>query len=83
MATVMRTPGIDARVRSLEQTEDIMVDDFPFLVKSSFTGKRDALCLVNILRQNKKQKWRVATIFILANHGIGYADQAEKGKRCQ
>ena len=70
LATVMRTLGIDARARGLEQTdEDIMVGDFPFSVKSSFTGKRDALRLVNILGQSKTQKWCVATIFILANRG--------------
>ncbi len=75
LATTMRTLGIDARARGLEQDdEDIMVGDLPLSVKSSFTGKRDALRLVNTLGHNRKQRWRVATVFILANRGIGYAD---------
>lgn len=75
LATTMRTLGIDARARGLEQAdEDIMVGNFPLSVKSSFTGRRDALRLVNTLGQNRGQRWRVATIFILANRGIGYAD---------
>lgn len=75
LAMAMRAIGISAKSRGLEQTgEDIVVEDSSLSVKSSFTGKKDALRLVNMLGQNRNQKWRVATIFVLANHGIGYAD---------
>ena len=76
LATSMRTVGIiDAKSRGLEQTdEDIMVGDLHLSVKSSFTGKRDAIRLINTLGRGSKQRWQVATIFILANRGIGYAD---------
>lgn len=75
LAAAMRTVDIVARSRGLEQTgEDIMVGDSRFSVKSSFTGKRDPIRLVNTLGQGNKQRWQVATIFILANRGIGYAD---------
>ena len=75
LATSMRAIGINARSRGLEQaSEDIIVEDTHLSIKSSFTGKKDEIRLVNTLGQRRNKKWQVATIFILANRGIGYAD---------
>lgn len=75
LATAMRCVGIaNARARGLDLSdEDIVIDGHQISVKASFTGGRQAIRLVNTLG-NSSATWRTATIFVLANRGIGYAD---------
>lgn len=75
LATTMRCVGIaNARARGLDLSdEDIVVDGHQISVKASFTGGRQAIRLINTLG-NSNAAWRTATIFVLANRGIGYAD---------
>ena len=75
LAATMRSVGIsNARARGLNLSdEDIVVGDHQISVKGSFTGGRQAIRLINTLG-NSSAVWRTATIFVLANRGIGYAD---------
>lgn len=75
LATTMRSVGItNARARGLDLSdEDIVVDGHQISVKASFTGGRQAIRLINTLGDSSAS-WRTATIFVLANRGIGYAD---------
>ena len=75
LATTMRCVGIvNARARGLDLSdEDIVVDGHQISVKASFTGGRQAIRLINTLGDSSAT-WRTATIFVLANRGIGYAD---------
>ena len=75
LATTMRCVGIaGARARGLDLSdEDIVVDGHQISVKASFTGGRQAIRLINTLGDSSAA-WRTATIFVLANRGIGYAD---------
>lgn len=75
LATTMRSVGIaNARARGLDLSdEDIVVDGHQISVKASFTGGRQAIRLINTLGDSRAE-WRTATIFVLANRGIGYAD---------
>ena len=75
IAATMRCVGIrNARARGLNlYDEDIVVDDCQISVKGSFTGGRQPIRLINTLG-NSSATWRTATIFVLANRGIGYAD---------
>ena len=75
LATTMRCVGIaNARARGLALSdEDIVVDGHQISVKASFTGGRQAIRLINTLGDSSAT-WRTATIFVLANRGIGYAD---------
>ena len=75
VATAMRCVGItNARARGLNiSDEDIVVGDHQISVKASFTGGREAIRLINTLGDSVST-WRAATVFILANRGIGYAD---------
>lgn len=75
LATTMRGVGItNARARGLDLSdEDIVVDGHQISVKSSFTGGRQAIRLINTLGDSTAT-WKTATIFVLANRGIGYAD---------
>ena len=75
LAATMRCIGInEARARGLAlDDEDIVVGDCQISVKASFTGGRQAIRLINTLG-NSAAVWRTATIFVLANRGIGYAD---------
>ena len=77
LATTMRCVGIaNARARGLDLTdEDIVVGGHQISVKASFTGGRQAIRLINTLG-NSSATWQTATIFVLANRGIGYADPA-------
>lgn len=75
LATTMRAAGI-ANVQSrgfAEDEEDLMVDGVGISVKSSFTGRRDQIRLINTL-DNTRTQWSAPTIFIIAERGIGYAD---------
>lgn len=76
LATTMRCVGIaNARARGLALTdEDIVVDGHQISVKASFTGGRQAIRLINTLGDAGGTVWQTATIFVLANRGIGYAD---------
>ena len=78
LATAMRCVGIaKARARGLDLSdEDIVVDGHQISVKASFTGGRQAIRLINTLGDAGGTAWRTATIFVLANRGIGYADPA-------
>ena len=87
LATTMRSVGIaNARARGLDLSdEDIVVDGHQISVKASFTGGRQEIRLINTLGDSNAT-WRTATIFVLANRGIGYADPdllpgAAKSKR--
>ena len=75
LAATMRCVGIsEARARGLDlDDEDIVVGDCQISVKASFTGGRQAIRLINTLGDSAAT-WRTATIFVLANRGIGYAD---------
>ena len=75
LAATMRCVGIsEARARGLDlDDEDIVVGDCQISVKASFTGGRQAIRLINTLGDSAAV-WRTATIFVLANRGIGYAD---------
>ena len=75
LAATMRCVGIaNARARGLDlNDEDIVVDGHQISVKASFTGGRQAIRLINTLGDSSAV-WRTATIFVLANRGIGYAD---------
>ena len=42
-------------------------------MKSSFTGRRDQIRLINTLGDSAA-RWTAPTIFIIAERGIGYAD---------
>ena len=76
LAAAMRCVGInDAQARGLDLNgEDIVVGGCRISVKASFTGKRDAIRLMNALGDANQRVWQVPTIFVLANRGIGYAD---------
>ena len=75
IATAMRCVGIiEARARGLGiNDEDVMVGNHRISVKSSFTGGRQQIRLINTLGDTERT-WDTATIFVLANVGIGYAD---------
>ena len=75
LATAMRCVGIsNARARGLgTDEEDIVVGDHQLSIKSSFTGGRQQIRLINTLGESVR-RWDTATIFVLANVGIGYAD---------
>ena len=79
LATTMRCVGIaNARARGLEpDDEDISVGPYKISVKGSFTGKKDQITLVNSRGISRGLTWTTATIFVLANRGIGYADPAQ------
>ena len=76
LVAAMRCVGIgDAQARGLDlDGEDIVVDGHQISVKSSWTGKRDGIRLINALGDADQRAWETPTIFILANRGIGYAD---------
>ena len=75
LATTMRCVGIaNVRARGLDLSdEDIVVDGHQISVKASFTGGKQEIRLINTLGDSGAI-WRTATIFVLANRGIGYAD---------
>ena len=75
LATAMRCVGIQgARARGLgTDEEDIVVEQYQISVKASFTGGRQQIRLINTLGDSIR-RWDTATIFVLANVGIGYAD---------
>ena len=75
LAATMRCVGLrSARSRGLNlDDEDIVVEGNQISVKASFTGTRQAIRLINTLGDSSST-WRAATIFVLANRGIGYAD---------
>lgn len=76
LAAAMRCVGIkDAQARGLDlDGEDIVGRGYRISVKASFTGRRDAIRLMNALGDANQRVWQVPTIFVLANRGIGYAD---------
>ncbi len=76
LAATMRCTGISkARSRGLNlNEEDIVVGNHQLSVKASFTGRRDQIRLVNTLGDSSGAMWKAATIFVIANRGIGYAD---------
>ena len=75
IATAMRCVGIrEASARGLgANEEDIVVGNSHISVKASFTGGRQQIRLINTLGASES-RWDTATIFVLANIGIGYAD---------
>ena len=75
LAAAMRAAGIgNVRSRGLaEDKEDLVVNGVGISVKSSFTGRRDQIRLINKLG-NSGAWWTVPTIFVIAERGIGYAD---------
>lgn len=76
LAATMRCVGIEnAQARGLElDGEDIVVGGCRISVKASFTGRRDAIRLINALGDADQRAWQTPTIFVLAARGIGYAD---------
>ncbi|MXY47449.1 MAG: hypothetical protein F4Y44_10835 [Chloroflexi bacterium] len=75
LTTAMRCVGVtNARARGLGvDEEDIVVGQHQISVKASFTGGRQQIRLINTLGDSVR-RGDTATIFVLANVGIGYAD---------
>ena len=75
VAAAMRCVGLED-VRSVGIANigpDIFVGDQGFSLKTSFTGRREAIGLINKQGDSSPQ-WVDPTIFVLAGAGIGYAD---------
>jgi hypothetical protein len=75
VAAAMRCTGLDnVRCVGVENTGcDIFVGNQGFSLKTSFTGKNEAIGLIN--KQGDGQSpWVDPTIFVLTGAGIGYAD---------
>ena len=76
LAATMRSVGIaNGQVQTLDLNDaDIVVDGHHISVKASFTSGRQRIQLINTLGDAGGAVWQTATIFVLANRGIGYAD---------
>ena len=75
VAAAMRCVGIED-VRSVGIASigpDVFVGAQGFSLKTSFTGRREAIGLINKQGDSSPQ-WVDPTIFVLAGAGIGYAD---------
>ncbi len=75
VAAAMRCVGLE-EVRSVGIANvgpDIFVAGQGFSLKTSFTGRREAIGLINKQGDSSPQ-WVDPTIFVLAGAGIGYAD---------
>ena len=72
----MRSVGIDAsKVGAQLRGADIQLPRGGRLsIKSSFTSPPGAIRLINVQGQSKGAHWTDATIFVLAEIGVGYAD---------
>lgn len=72
----MRSIGIDAsKVGAQLRGADIQLPRGGRLsIKSSFTSPPGAIRLINVQGQSKGARWTDATIFVLAEIGVGYAD---------
>lgn len=80
-AVAMRAVGLEgARARGLSVgEEDLVVGGVQLSLKCSFTGRRDAIRLINSLGGSAPPAWEVPTLFALAGAGIGYADPEQLG----
>ena len=75
VAAAMRCVGLE-EVRSVGIANigpDVFVGDQGFSLKTSFTGRREAIGLINKQGDSSPQ-WVDPTIFVLGGAGIGYAD---------
>ena len=75
VAAAMRCVGLE-EVRSVGIANigpDVFVGDQGFSLKTSFTGRREAIGLINKQGDSSPQ-WVDPTIFVLGGTGIGYAD---------
>jgi hypothetical protein len=75
MAAAMRCVGLE-QVRCVGVANigcDIFVGDRGFSLKTSFTGRNEAIGMIN-KQGGGSPKWEDPTIFVLAGAGIGYAD---------
>lgn len=72
----MRSIGIDAsKVGAQLRGADIQLPRGGRLsIKSSFTSPPGAIRLINVQGLSKRARWTDATIFVLAEIGVGYAD---------
>ncbi len=75
LAAAMRCVGIaDVRAVGVENIgHDILVGQTGFSLKTSFTGKSEAIGIIN-KQGSGSPVWTDPTIFVLAGGGIGYAD---------
>ena len=75
VATAMRCVGLeDVRSVGVQNVgSDIFVGNQGFSLKTSFTGRNEAIGLINKQGDSSPQ-WVDPTIFVLAGTGIGYAD---------
>jgi hypothetical protein len=76
LGAAMRAAGIKAVNTGGRNTRiDLKVPGCAgFSVKGSFTKSRSALRLINSLGEASNRHWTDATIFVLSNLGLGYAD---------
>jgi hypothetical protein len=77
MAAALRCLGFaDVRTVGVENIgRDIFVGDLGFSLKTSFTGRNEAIGMIN-KQGDSSPVWVDPTIFVLAGRGIGYADPA-------
>lgn len=75
IAAAMRCVGFeDVRSVGVENVgSDIFVGEQGFSLKTSFTGRNEAIGMIN-KQGNSRPVWTDPTIFVLAGQGIGYAD---------
>lgn len=75
IAAAMRCIGFeDVRSVGVENVgSDIFVGEQGFSLKTSFTGRNEAIGMIN-KQGNSRPVWTDPTIFVLAGRGIGYAD---------
>ena len=75
MAAAMRCVGLeDVRSVGVENVgSDIFVGTQGFSLKTSFTGRNEAIGMIN-KQGDSSPRWVDPTIFVLAGTGIGYAD---------
>jgi hypothetical protein len=76
VCAALRACGVDARDGALSGVgADIHLQDGAFLsVKGCFSPKVSSIRLLNVLGTSKQASWRHATIFLISERGIAYAD---------
>jgi len=76
LGAAMRAAGIEAKNVGVHNPRiDLQIPSAEgFSVKGSFTGKRDAIRLINSLGESTTRSWSESTLFILSNVGVAYAD---------
>jgi len=74
LTAALRAAGVKAEdVGTFEQRIDIKIPDGGFSVKGHFS-RTGNIRLINVLGDSSQTEWDTATIFVLHQLGIGYAD---------